>query len=144
MARDESGGFARRAGVSRRAALVAAGSAMLAGPALAQQQTSQRRLPLNVLSTIAMIGDVVRQIGGDRIRAETLLGAGVDPHLYRATREDIARMLRADVIFYNGLVLEGARVQHLAHDSWLQRASPEGREGLAAFREKRPPGWAKV
>jgi manganese/zinc/iron transport system substrate-binding protein len=54
-----------------------------------------------------MIGDVVKEIGGDRIRAETLMGAGVDPHLYKATREDVARMLRADVIFYNGLVLEG-------------------------------------
>lgn len=63
--------------------------------------------PLAVLSTTAMIGDLVREIGGDRVRATVLLGEGVDPHLYRATRDDVARMLRADVLFYNGLLLEG-------------------------------------
>jgi methylglutaconyl-CoA hydratase len=30
----------------------------------------------------------------------------------------------------------------LAHESWMQRAGAEGREGLAAFREKRKPSWA--
>jgi manganese/zinc/iron transport system substrate-binding protein len=96
-----------RRGLARRAALLGAGAALglAAGPAAAQQ--AQRRGPLSVLATIAMIGDVVKQIGGDRIRVDTLMGPGVDPHLYKATREDVARMLRADVIFYNGLVLEG-------------------------------------
>jgi len=73
-------------------------------PAAAFGQAAPRR---SVLATTAMIGDLVREIGGDRIRAEVLLGEGVDPHLYRATREDVARMLRADLIFYNGLLLEG-------------------------------------
>jgi manganese/zinc/iron transport system substrate-binding protein len=96
-----------RRGLAIRAALLgaAAASALLGRPAVARQ--AQRSGPLNVLATIAMIGDLVRQIGGDRIRVDTLMGAGVDPHLYKATREDVARMLRADVIFYNGLVLEG-------------------------------------
>lgn len=99
--------FSRR-GLALRAAVLGGGAALgaiLARPAAAQ--TAQRRGPLSVLATIAMIGDVVKQIGGDRIRVDTLMGAGVDPHLYKATREDVARMLRADVIFYNGLVLEG-------------------------------------
>jgi manganese/zinc/iron transport system substrate-binding protein len=38
---------------------------------------------------------------------ETLLGEGVDPHLYRPTRADIARLLRADLVLYHGLGLEG-------------------------------------
>jgi manganese/zinc/iron transport system substrate-binding protein len=76
------------------------------GRGAASGQTA-RRAPLAVLATTAMIGDLVREIGGDRIRAETLLGEGVDPHLYRATREDVARMLRGDIVFYNGLLLEG-------------------------------------
>ncbi len=41
----------------------------------------------------------------------------------------------------NGLVLDERAVTHLANESWMQRASAEGREGLAAFREKRRPGW---
>ena len=99
-----------RAGLGRRATLLGAGAALgalLGRGAAAQTAPQQRRGPLSVLATIAMIGDVVKQIAGDRIRVETLMGAGVDPHLYKATREDVARMLRADVIFYNGLVLEG-------------------------------------
>jgi manganese/zinc/iron transport system substrate-binding protein len=93
---------ARPPALPRRRALLAGALALLPASALAQ-----RRGPLNVLATVAMIGDVVREIGGDRIRVEILLGAGVDPHLYKPTREDVAKMLRADVIFYNGLLLEG-------------------------------------
>jgi manganese/zinc/iron transport system substrate-binding protein len=104
---DDNGRTGRR-GLAIRAVLLGGGAALgtlLGRPAASQQ--AQRRGPLTVLATIAMIGDVAKQIGGDRIRVDTLMGAGVDPHLYKATREDVARMLRADVIFYNGLVLEG-------------------------------------
>ncbi len=41
----------------------------------------------------------------------------------------------------NGLVLDERAVTHLANESWMQRASAEGHEGLAAFREKRRPRW---
>lgn len=73
-------------------------------PAVASGQA--QALP-SVLATTGMIGDVVREIGAGRIRVEVLMGPGVDPHLYKPTREDVAKMLRADVIFYNGLLLEG-------------------------------------
>lgn len=88
----------------RRRAVLAAALAMLAPAARAQLRGAG---PLSVLATTGMIGDLVREIGGERVRVEVLMGAGVDPHLYRATREDVAKMLRADVIFYNGLLLEG-------------------------------------
>jgi manganese/zinc/iron transport system substrate-binding protein len=86
-----------------RRALLAAPLLALAGPALAQT----RAAPPRVLSTVAMVGDLVREIGGERVRAETLLGEGVDPHTYRPTRADVARLNAADAIFYNGLLLEG-------------------------------------
>lgn len=82
---------------------------LLAMPALAPgaaRAQGQAGLP-RILSTVAMVGDLVREIGGDRVRAETLLGEGVDPHTYRPTRADIARLNAADAIFYNGLLLEG-------------------------------------
>jgi methylglutaconyl-CoA hydratase len=41
----------------------------------------------------------------------------------------------------NGLLLDERQVSLLAHESWMQRATPEGREGTAAFREKRKPSW---
>ena len=139
-----------RRALAVRAALLTAGGAvgaLLGGAGRAAAQTAQpqqRRGPLNVFATTAMIGDVAREIGGDRARVEVLMGEGVDPHLYKATRDDVARMLRADVIFYNGLVLEGkmsdafirvartgkpvyAVTELLPEDALIE---PEGAEGL--------------
>ncbi len=63
--------------------------------------------PLRVAATTGMVGDLVRQVGGSEISLEVLMGPGVDPHLYKATASDVVTLRRADVIFYNGLLLEG-------------------------------------
>jgi manganese/zinc/iron transport system substrate-binding protein len=63
--------------------------------------------PLKVVATTGMVADLVRQVGGERVEVDGLMGAGVDPHLFKASAQDVVRMQRADVIFYNGLVLEG-------------------------------------
>jgi manganese/zinc/iron transport system substrate-binding protein len=60
-----------------------------------------------IVATVGMIEDVTRHIAGDRAEVIGLMGAGVDPHLYKPTRSDIGRIMSADVIFYNGLLLEG-------------------------------------
>lgn len=44
----------------------------------------------------------------------------------------------------NGLNLDARAMATLSHESWMQRASPEGIEGTTAFRERRPPGWYKA
>lgn len=62
---------------------------------------------LRVVATVTMVADLVRQVGGDRVEVQGLMGPGVDPHLYKATAADIGRLQRAQVIFYNGLHLEG-------------------------------------
>lgn len=63
--------------------------------------------PLRVTCTIGMISDVAATIGGDHVSVVGLMGPGVDPHLYKATQGDLARLREADVILYNGLHLEG-------------------------------------
>ena len=63
--------------------------------------------PLKVTCTIGMITDVTRVIGGAQVVVTGLMGPGVDPHLYKATQGDLARLNDADVIYYNGLHLEG-------------------------------------
>lgn len=63
--------------------------------------------PLQVVCTTGMIQDAVQKIGGDRVQAEALMGPGVDPHLYKASQGDLQKLNKADVIFYNGLMLEG-------------------------------------
>src|SRR3712207_5836336 len=63
--------------------------------------------PIKVTATVTMVADLVRQVGGDRVQIETLMGAGVDPHLYKAAASDVTKLQQADVIFYSGLLLEG-------------------------------------
>jgi len=60
-----------------------------------------------IVTTIGMIEDVAREVAGDRAEVIGLMGPGVDPHLYKPTRSDVRRLMNADVIFYNGLLLEG-------------------------------------
>jgi len=62
---------------------------------------------LTVVTTTGMIADMVKNIGGDSVQVQALMGPGVDPHLYKATQGDLGRLQRADIIFYNGLHLEG-------------------------------------
>lgn len=62
---------------------------------------------LNVLATTGMIADAARIVGGDLVDVNALMGPGVDPHLYQPTARDQGKLNAAQVIFYNGLHLEG-------------------------------------
>jgi manganese/zinc/iron transport system substrate-binding protein len=68
---------------------------------------------VRVVATTSMIADLARDIGGDRVDVEGLMGPGVDPHLYRASEGDVARLAGADVVLYNGLHLEGRMAEVL-------------------------------
>ena len=72
----------------------------MAATAVAQEK-------IKVATTIGMVADLVRQVGGDRVEVDQLMGPGVDPHLYKPTSTDAGRLSKADVIFYSGLMLEG-------------------------------------
>lgn len=60
-----------------------------------------------ITATVGMVADIVRQVAGDLADVTNIIGEGVDPHLYKPTRSDVAALMSADVIFYNGLMLEG-------------------------------------
>jgi manganese/zinc/iron transport system substrate-binding protein len=60
-----------------------------------------------VVATTTIVGDLVRELGGDGVEVEVLMGPGVDPHLYKASAGDVGRMSAADAVFYGGLHLEG-------------------------------------
>lgn len=68
------------------------------------RDTSQK---LKVVTTTGMLYDAVINIAGDQVEAQALMGPGVDPHLYKATQGDLNRLTEADLIIYNGLMLEG-------------------------------------
>ncbi len=62
---------------------------------------------LLVTATTGMVADAAREIGGARVEVTTLMGPGVDPHLFKASQGDIRKLDRAAIIFYGGLHLEG-------------------------------------
>ena len=58
-----------------------------------------------------MITDLVQNIGGDKVAVQGLMGAGVDPHLYKASEGDVSKLSNANMIIYSGLHLEGKLVE---------------------------------
>lgn len=70
---------------------------------------------IHIVTTIAQIAEPMERIGGDRVEVTSLMGPGVDPHLYEATQGDIQTLQNADIIFYNGLHLEGNMIEIFAN-----------------------------
>jgi len=77
-------------------------------------QADQVQGPLRVVATTSIVGDLARSIGGDVIELDTLMGAGVDPHLYKPSAGDVRVMASAQMIVYSGLHLEGKMTEVLA------------------------------
>jgi zinc/manganese transport system substrate-binding protein len=75
-----------------------------AGPANAQNRLQDR---LNVVASFSILGDLVRNVGGNRVSVTTLVGPDSDPHVYEPTPSDAKRIADASLVFVNGLGLEG-------------------------------------
>ena len=76
---------------------------------------------LKVATTVTMVTDLVKQIGGDRVEIQGLMGPGVDPHNYVPKLGDAGVLEKADVVFYSGLHLEGKMVETLeAMANWVR------------------------
>ena len=72
-----------------------------------ESPSGTRSYPYKAVATVGMIADVVRNVAGEKAEVDGLIGEGVDPHLYKPTRGDVVALNGADVVFYNGLMLEG-------------------------------------
>lgn len=62
---------------------------------------------LQVTATTSQIADAAENIGGKHVKVTSLMGPGVDPHLYKASQGDTKKLVSADVVLYSGLHLEG-------------------------------------
>jgi zinc/manganese transport system substrate-binding protein len=82
-----------------RLALLSALLIAVCGPALAE--------PLKVVASFSILGDMVRQIGGDQVEVTTLVGPSGDAHVYQPTPSDAKAVAEADLIVVNGLGFEG-------------------------------------
>ena len=70
------------------------------------QNDATEKGKIRIVTTIGMITDIVRNVGGEKVDVIGLMGPGIDPHLYKPTGKDIERLTSANIIFYNGLHLE--------------------------------------
>src|SRR4051794_16616216 len=66
----------------------------------AQQKTS-------VIASFSILGDLVKNVGGDRVEVGTLVGPNSDSHVYSPAPADAKRVAAAKAVFINGLGLEG-------------------------------------
>ncbi len=63
-----------------------------------------------IVTTTGMITDIAKRIAGDRADVTGLMSSGIDPHLYSPTRNDIQSLMKADIVLYSGLHLEGKMI----------------------------------
>src|SRR5688500_2609036 len=70
-----------------------------------------------IVATTGMVADIVQQVAGDHAEVSSLMGSGVDPHLFNPSASDHAKLRAADVVFYSGLMLEGGMDQVLRQAS---------------------------
>ncbi|MCC5894206.1 MAG: zinc ABC transporter substrate-binding protein [Alkalibacterium sp.] len=82
------------------------GISMLAACGNGQETEISEENPLNVVATTSMIADLMERIGGETVEVSGLMGPGVDPHDYQPSTSDVNTMAEADLIAYNGLMLE--------------------------------------
>jgi manganese/zinc/iron transport system substrate-binding protein len=94
----------------------------------------ERNGKIKVLSTTAIIDDLVKQVGGTQIDSISLIKEDLDPHSYQLVKGDDEKMDVADIIFFHGLGLEhGPSLQHYLYNSpkaislgnKIQEQSPE-------------------
>ena len=80
-------------------------STVIATPALST--TFNKSYPIKVGATVGMVADIIRAVAKEKAEVKNIIGSGVDPHVYNPTRSDVATLLKSDIIFYAGLLLEG-------------------------------------
>jgi zinc/manganese transport system substrate-binding protein len=89
--------------------IVTLGTSLLLGCGKADSSTISIRpdQPFSVVATYSILGDWVQRVGGDRVQVTTLVGIGGDPHTYEPSPQDSVSLLKASLVFENGLEFEG-------------------------------------
>ena len=92
----------------RHTLTVLAALGALAFQPLTHAQTSA---PVKAVASFSILGDLVRQVGGERVQVDVLVGPGADAHVFQPSPSHAKQVAQAQVVFANGLGFEG----------WMQR-----------------------
>ncbi len=84
-----------------------AGLCLVAAAALCLPGCNRGSSGGGIVCTTSQVADLVRNIGGEHVQVQALMGPGTDPHMYKATPGDRRSLGAAELVFYNGLHLEG-------------------------------------
>ncbi len=76
------------------------------------KSTGSKGAQLRVVCTTGMVADIVKNVGGKHVSVEALMGAGVDPHLYKANVGDSRKLADAQIVFASGKHLESASMRN--------------------------------
>lgn len=88
--------------------------------------------PVPVLASFSILGDVAKQVGGERVAVTNLVGANQDSHAYHMTSGDVKKIRAAKLVLLNGLGLEGADVRRAVQQSKVAYA--EAAQGIQALK----------
>ena len=120
--------------LTRRLLLAAA----LAVAATATPAAAQTKLP--VVATFSILGDFVKNVGGDRVALVTLVGPDGDAHVYSATPADAKRVTDAKIVFINGLGFEGW-IERLIKASGTKASTVVTTKGVRTRKMTGEPGY---
>jgi zinc/manganese transport system substrate-binding protein len=123
----------------RRLLLIAAVAALLAAPVHADDR-------INVVASFSILGDLVRNVGGDRVNVTTLVGANGDVHVYAPAPSDAKKNADARLLVVNGLGLEGwlPRLVQSAGSKALIVTASNGIPPLKLGADADPHAWQSV
>jgi zinc/manganese transport system substrate-binding protein len=108
----------------------ALGGALLAACAgVGPSPTAPGSAAPRVLATETFLGDMARNVAGDRIQVQTLLTPGVDPHEFEPAPQDAIKIEQAQVLIINGLGYESWLAKSL-QDSSVKAAVVTATQGL--------------
>ena len=88
-------------------------TSLAAGLGKKKENPSQTTSNPLILSTTSLMGDLVEQIAGPSFNFKTLMGPGVDPHIYKVKSHDLKHIRDASLVFFHGLHLEGQLYEKL-------------------------------
>jgi zinc/manganese transport system substrate-binding protein len=118
----------RRTALSLLVGSLALGCSLM--PAMAQAPEK-----LKVVATFSILGDLVRNVGGERVEVMTLVGPNGDGHVYSPTPADARRLTEAKIVFSNGLKFEGW-INRLVKSSGTKATSIEAAKGIKTLEEE--------